>query len=98
VKNKENTYMELAKKIGAMVEEEIEKSSAEEPVRHVRHTVRLSKKFMRLKEAAEYYSISVGKVRQLAQEGEAVYKIDKVVLVNTELLDKYLETFKIWED
>ena len=33
-----------------------------------------------------------------AKEAGAVYKIDKVVLVNCERFEKFLETFRVWED
>ena len=32
---------------------------------------------------------------KLAKEAGATYKIDKLVLVNTEILDKYLESFRV---
>ena len=50
------------------------------------------KKFVRYKEGAELYSICQSKFEQLAKDAKAVYK---VVLVNCELFEKYLETFRI---
>ncbi len=35
------------------------------------------------------------KFQELAKEAKAVYKIDKVALVNCEIFEKYLETFRI---
>ena len=32
---------------------------------------------------------------KMAKEAKAVYKIDKVALVNCEIFEKYLETFRI---
>lgn len=52
------------------------------------------KKFLRYREGAELYSISQSKFEKLAKEAEAIYKLDKVVLVNRELFEKYLETFR----
>ena len=52
------------------------------------------KKFLRYREGAELYSISQTKFEKLAKEAEAIYKLDKVVLVNRELFEKYLETFR----
>ncbi len=53
------------------------------------------KKFVRYKEGAELYSICQSKFEKLAKEAKAIYKVDKVVLVNCELFEKYLETFRI---
>ena len=55
------------------------------------------KKFVRYKEGAELYSISQTKFERLARDAKATYKVDKVVLVNCEILDDYLETFRIVE-
>ena len=37
--------------------------------------------------------MGVSKFKQLAHEAKAVYKVDKIALVNTEKFEKYLETF-----
>ena len=44
---------------------------------------------------AELYSIGLTKFQELAKEAKAVYKIDKVALVNCEIFEKYLDTFRI---
>ncbi len=54
------------------------------------------KKFLNYKQAAEYYSIGMTKMQALAKEARAVYKIDKRALVNTEIMDKYFETFRVF--
>ena len=54
-----------------------------------------NKRFVRYSEGAEMYSMSVSKFMQLAKDAKACYKIGQLVLVNTEILDKYLETFHI---
>lgn len=54
----------------------------------------VSKKFVRYKEGAEKYSLGLTKFQQLAKEARAVYKIDGVALVNCDLFEKYLETFR----
>ena len=41
------------------------------------------------------YSICQSKFERLAKEAKATYKIDKVVLVNCERLEKYLEKFRV---
>lgn len=50
------------------------------------------KKFVRYQEGAEKYSMGLTKFTELAKEAKAVYKIDKVTLVNCEIFERYLET------
>ena len=57
--------------------------------------VHIAAKFVRYQEGAELYSIGLTKFQELAKEAKAVYKIDKVALVNCEIFEKYLETFRI---
>ena len=53
------------------------------------------KKFVRYQEGAEKYSMGLTKFTALAKEAKAVYKIDKVTLVNCEIFERYLESFRI---
>lgn len=53
------------------------------------------KKFVRYKEGAQMYSMCQTKFEKMAKDAGAVYKLDKVVLVNTEIFEEYLETFRI---
>lgn len=53
-----------------------------------------SKRFVRYKEGAEKYSMGLSKFQQLAKDAGATYKVDKVVFVNCDILEKYLEKFK----
>ena len=64
----------------------------------VKKSKELEKKFVRYKEGAELYSIGLTKFQELAKEAGAVYKVDKIVLVNCERFEKFLETFRVWED
>lgn len=57
-------------------------------------TMHYAKKFVRYQEGAEKYSIGLTKFQELAKEAKAVYKIDKIALVNCEIFEKYLETFR----
>ncbi len=41
------------------------------------------------------YSMGMTKFQDVAKDAKACYKIGPLVLVNTEILDKYLETFHI---
>lgn len=52
------------------------------------------KKFVRYKEGSDLYSIGMTKFQELAKEAGAVYKIDGLALVNCEIFDKFLETFR----
>ncbi len=60
----------------------------------VEETALYAKKFVRYDEGALRYSMGLTKFQHLAKEAKATYKIDKVVLVNCELIDKYMETFR----
>ena len=60
----------------------------------VEATKRMAKRFVRYQEGAELYSLDLTKFQELAKEAKAVYKIDKVALVNCEIFEKYLETFR----
>lgn len=52
-----------------------------------------AKKFVRYEEGAELYSVGLCKFKEIAHDANAVYKIGRVVLVNLEKVDAYLETF-----
>ena len=52
------------------------------------------KKFVRYKEGAEMYSMCQTKFEKMAKDAHAVYKLDKLVLVNCEIFEAYLETFR----
>jgi hypothetical protein len=53
------------------------------------------KKFVRYDEGADLYSMSKSTFQKLAKEAGAIYKYHKVVLVNTEKVDDYLELFQL---
>lgn len=61
---------------------------------NVAETKKYAKKFVRYKEGAERYSLGLTKFQALAKEVKSVYKIDGVALVNCELFERYLETFR----
>lgn len=52
------------------------------------------KKFVRYKEGTEKYSLGLNKFQALAKEAKVVYKVDEVVLVNCEIFEHFLETFR----
>ncbi|MFA9464360.1 MAG: DUF6462 family protein [Mobilitalea sp.] len=56
------------------------------------------RRFVRYKEGAEMYSMGLTKFQELAKDAKACYKINQLVLVNLDVLDEYLETFRITEN
>ena len=44
------------------------------------------------------YCMGLSKFQELAKDAKACYKVGQLVLVNTEILDDYLESFRIVED
>ncbi len=52
------------------------------------------KKFVRYDEGVKIYSMGLHSFQNLAKDAGAVYKIKGVVLVNTQVVDEYLETFR----
>jgi len=56
------------------------------------------RRFVRYKEGAEMYSMGLTKFQELAKNAKACYKINQLVLVNLDVLDEYLETFRITEN
>ena len=53
------------------------------------------KKFVRYKEGADMYGMSLRKFQAVATAAEALYQVGKMVLVKVEVMDRYLETFKL---
>ena len=51
------------------------------------------KKFVRYEEGAMLYSMGVHTFQQLAKDARAVYHVKRIVLVNLDLIDEYLEAF-----
>ena len=49
------------------------------------------KKFVRYEEGAQLYSMGLHTFQELAKDAKAVYHVKRVVLVNTEIVDEYLE-------
>lgn len=57
----------------------------------------MRKRCVRYKDGAEMYSICQSKFEKMAKEANATYKLDKVVLVDLDIFDKYLETFRVYK-
>ena len=60
----------------------------------VEATRNYAKKFLRYKEGAEKYSLGLTKFQALAKEAKAVYKVDGIVLVNCDIFENFLESFR----
>ena len=65
-----------------------------EQAKKVKKMADRNKKFVRYPEGAELYSIGLTKFQALAKEAHAVYKVDKIALVNCEIFERFLETFR----
>ena len=51
------------------------------------------KKYVRYEEACEIYSMGLTKLKEIARDAEAVYKLNRLVLINVDKMDEYIETF-----
>ena len=58
-------------------------------------TKRKPKRFVRADEGAELYSMSENKFREIAKTAGAIYKIDRIVLVNCDIFEEYLENYRL---
>lgn len=57
--------------------------------------VRPEKRFVRYREGAELYGMSLKTFERLAREAKATYKVGRMVLVNCRYFEEYLEQFRI---
>ena len=55
-----------------------------------------AKRFVRYKEGADMYSIGLTKFQELAKEARATIKVDKLVLVDCQKFEEFLESFREW--
>ncbi len=55
------------------------------------------KRLVRYKEGSEMYSMGMNKFQALAKDAGAILKIDRMVLVDLDTFDQYLETFRVRE-
>ena len=52
------------------------------------------KKFVKYAEGAAMFSMGIHSFMDLAKEAKAVYRIRRIVLVNTDIVEEYLENFR----
>lgn len=62
----------------------------------VQRTRAYAKRFVRYKEGADMYSIGLTKFQELAKEAHATIKVDKLVLVDCQKFEEFLESFREW--
>ena len=55
------------------------------------------KKFVRYDEGAQLYSMGLHTFQNLAKDAKAVYRVKRIVLVNLDIFDEYLEAFRDYE-
>ena len=53
------------------------------------------KRLVRYKDGAEMYSMGMNKFQSLAKDAGAILKIDRMVLVDLDTFDQYLESFRV---
>lgn len=56
---------------------------------------KIPKKFVRYKTGADLYDMSERQFRDLAKEADAIYKKNRMVLVDLRKIDDYLEYFHV---
>lgn len=64
--------------------------------RPVRKDTGKKKIYVRYPEGAEMYSMSRHTFMKLAADAGAVYKINRLSLVNLKIFEEYLETFRVY--
>ena len=62
----------------------------------VQRTRAYAKRFVSYKEGADMYSIGLTKFQELAKEARATIKVDKLVLVDCQKFEEFLESFREW--
>lgn len=55
---------------------------------------RKKKKYIRYEEGAVLYSMGKNSFRQIAQDAHAIVRLKRIAVVNVEVLDEYLESFR----
>ncbi|SKC04277.1 hypothetical protein SAMN06296386_11528 [Lachnospiraceae bacterium] len=60
----------------------------------MRETRMKQSKYMRYREAKIYYCLGLSTVKKLAKEAGATIHVGKCVLIDTEIFEKYLDTFR----
>ena len=64
-------------------------------MQQINQQAKQKKRLVRYKEGAEIYSMGLNKFQSLAKDAGAILKIDRLVLVDLDWLDRYLESFRV---
>lgn len=56
--------------------------------------VGIKKKFVRYDEGAQLFSMGIHTFEKIAKDAGAVYRVNKLVLINVEIVEEYMETFR----
>ena len=54
----------------------------------------IKKTFVRYQEGADLYSVGLHTFQEWAKDANAIYRVKGVILVNTNIIDEFLETFR----
>ena len=55
------------------------------------------RRFVRVNEACEIYSMGLTKLKEVAKDAGATYKLNRMVLISLDKMDEYIETFLLEE-
>lgn len=70
-------------------------SKKRKPIANLEELVgKRKKKFVRYDEGAALYSVGLHTFMDLAKEAKAIYRVKRMVLVNIDIIDAYLENFR----
>lgn len=64
-------------------------------MQQINQQAKQKKRLVRYKDGAEMYSMGMNKFQTVAKDAGAVLKIDRLVLVDLDVLDQYLESFRV---
>lgn len=67
---------------------------ASDMVKQIKATKAKQSKYMRYREARLYYCLGLNTIQRLAKEAGATIRIGRCVLIDTEIFEKYLDSFR----
>lgn len=88
IREQENKNRRLARK------EEKDKQIVSQAKKAMVNLKKQQSKYMRIREAKEYYCLGITTIRRLAKEAGATIHIGKCLLIDTEIFEKYIDSFR----
>ena len=88
MREQENKNRRLARK------EERDKESVSQAKKAMVNPQKQQSKYMRIREAKEYYCFGITTIRKLAKEAGATIHIGKCLLIDTEIFENYIDSFR----